>query len=97
VPDTCDLCPGTAFGAQVDGNGCPTVQIPGDFNGDGDVDGGDFAAMWGCMTGADNGPPDPGCEDKDLDIDLDIDQKDFGILQQCLSGESIAGDPDCAG
>ncbi|HOW70528.1 MAG TPA: hypothetical protein PKY77_08005 [Phycisphaerae bacterium] len=36
-----------------------------------------------------------GCEGKDLDCDGDIDQIDFGIFQQCYSGEGEPATPGC--
>ncbi|GMU24656.1 MAG: hypothetical protein AMXMBFR13_47300 [Phycisphaerae bacterium] len=70
--------------------------IPGDMNDDRDVDSDDVATFIGCMTGANNGPPDPGCSKADVDGDNDVDQSDFGFLQRCMSGLGIVSDPDCA-
>jgi len=71
--------------------------IPGDLNGDRYVDARDVVLFIGCMTGPNAGPPAAGCTTADTDEDGDVDQADFGILQQCLSGDSIPADPDCAG
>lgn len=70
--------------------------IPGDLDGDRSVDGDDVVRFAACMTGADSGPPAPSCTAADLDDDGDIDQADFGILQNCISGDGLIGDPDCA-
>ncbi len=71
--------------------------IPGDFDGDGDVDIDDFGVFQACATGAGLGPPPPGCDDKRLDADDDIDLSDFGIFQRCLTGPDVPGDANCAG
>jgi len=42
------------------------------------------------------GPPPAAGNIADLDGDLDADQTDFGLLQRCLSGSAVFGDPDCA-
>ncbi len=94
VPDACDHCPGTAAGAVVDAEGCP-MPLPGDFDGDGDVDQGDLAAFITCTSRAAL-PPATGCASRDLDRDGDADQDDFGIVQRCRSNPGGAGDPDCA-
>ncbi len=66
-----------------------------DFDADGDVDLDDFGEFQVCSTGPAQGPPPPGCPDKDLDGDGDIDQDDFGIFQRCISGASQPADPGC--
>ena len=57
-----------------------------DIDCDADVDGADVAMFKDCLTGANFGPPDPGCESADLDLDNDVDLTDFGLIQQCLNG-----------
>ena len=69
--------------------------IPGDFNGDRDVDQDDFATFEACLSGswvlfA------PGCGPTDFDDDGDTDQSDYGVFQHCLSGEGVPADPRCA-
>lgn len=71
-------------------------RSPADFDIDGDADLDDFGHFQACTTGANQGPPSPGCEDADLDGDNDIDQEDFGVLQACLSGPGRPADPSCA-
>lgn len=74
-----------------------TVQpIPGDFNGDGNIDSSDVGLFVGCLTGADQETQAPECVAMDLDSDDDVDQSDFARLQLCLSGTGIAADPACA-
>jgi hypothetical protein len=73
-----------------------TVVRVCDFDDDSDVDQNDGSVLRGCMTGANGGPPGPGCTFTDIDQDLDTDQADFGLLQRCLSGEGIPSDPHCA-
>lgn len=69
--------------------------LPGDSDGDGDVDLDDVAHFQDCASGPEL-PLTPGCEDNDLDGDADVDQSDFGIFQRCYSGPNAAADPNCA-
>ena len=61
----------------------------------GNVDADDYLIFEGCATGPALGPPASGCEPTDMDDDNDVDQGDFAMFQRCLSGENVAGDPDC--
>ncbi len=72
------------------------LPVPGDTNGDGDVDGEDLLAFIACLSGADL-PHAAGCESFDFDGDGDADLDDFSIFQGCLSGPDEPGDPACAG
>ncbi|MHC4443703.1 MAG: hypothetical protein ACYTF1_01240 [Planctomycetota bacterium] len=76
-------------------NGSVLLPQPGDYNGDGDVDYGDYELFEACASGPAI-PLDPGCEDKDFDSDNDVDQSDFGIFQRCFGGPDILGDLSCA-
>lgn len=74
---------------------CP-VRIPGDMDGDCDVDAADFLVFVACAAGP--GVPYTGdCARADLDGDMDVDQDDFAVFQRCLSGEGVMGDPGCGG
>ncbi len=53
----------------------------GDYNCDGEVDLGDYAAWDGCCRGPDAGPYDTGCEPFDADYDGDVDLLDFAEFQ----------------
>ena len=55
----------------------PVGGLPGDFDGDGDVDLDDFAEFVPCMTGPGNGSVAPGCEVFDFEPDDDVDLTDF--------------------
>jgi len=55
--------------------------IPGDLDGDQDVDLSDFAMFHDCMTGP-GSSAGAGCESADLDGDGDADAADYGILQK---------------
>ncbi|MCK4342739.1 MAG: PKD domain-containing protein [Phycisphaerae bacterium] len=59
--------------------------LPGDLDGDCDVDLDDFAIFAGCMAGPDN-PYPAGCDDADLDIDDDVDLSDFAAFQSAFAG-----------
>ncbi len=56
--------------------------VPGDFDGDGDVDTDDFNQLASCFTGPGGGPIDPGCEAGDLDGDGDVDCDDWDLFVQ---------------
>ena len=70
--------------------------VPGDFDGDRDVDQSDFGRFQTCITG-------PGVQQFDLvncanallDGDVDVDQDDFGVFQGCFSGPDVEGDKHC--
>lgn len=62
-----------------------TAPLPGDLDGDGQVDSDDFVLLAGCMAGPDN-PRPPDCLEEnfaaaDLDSDGDVDLADFAIFQ----------------
>lgn len=54
--------------------------LRGDLNGDGDVDGADFAVFSGCLTGP-NTDILGGCNNADLDLDADVDLADFASFE----------------
>jgi hypothetical protein len=60
-------------------------DVPGDCDGDNDVDLLDWAEFQLCYTGPD-GPVEPGCECGDFDGDDDIDLVDFGNFQLAFTG-----------
>jgi hypothetical protein len=70
-------------------------NIPGDINGDDDVDLEDFAHFQICYTHPGGGIT-PGCENANLDGRSGIDQSDFLLFQPCLSGTGILANPACA-
>ncbi len=70
--------------------------IPGDFDGDQDVDQADFAHLQRCLTGATIPPTDPACFNARLDADGDIDLDDVAVFLRCMTGPNQAGDPTCA-
>ncbi|HOB75109.1 MAG TPA: NHL repeat-containing protein [Phycisphaerae bacterium] len=61
------------------------LQIQCDFDGDGDVDQGDYALFEPCLSGP-MVPLANGCEKFDLDRDGDVDQSDYGQMQVRFSG-----------
>ena len=69
----------------VGNSGDPSVKVfyaqptgvPGDFDGDLDVDGDDYAQFASCFTGPGGGPLPPGCLPGDFDADDDIDCDDW--------------------
>ncbi|MCH7526172.1 MAG: M28 family peptidase [Planctomycetes bacterium] len=62
------------------------MAVPGDYDGDSDVDLVDFKAFLTCFTGPDHGPYFPTCQTFDSDSDDDIDFGDFGALQFLFTG-----------
>jgi hypothetical protein len=62
------------------------VEMPGDCDGDGDVDLVDFGSMQLCFTGPGGGPVEPECECCDFDDDDDVDLVDFGDFQLAFTG-----------
>lgn len=65
-----------------------------DADGDGDVDGMDFAIFQLCLTGSQSGhppiPSDPAyCQCFDRDLDQDIDQSDFIQFANCVTGPDV--------
>ena len=93
VGDACDDCPDTPIGTVVDGYGCPK-PVPGDFDGDGDVDMSDFAHLQKCLTGT-AVQPLAGCGDADLNQSNSVDNADLALFKKCLSGDGIAGNANC--
>ena len=93
VGDACDHCPDTPIGTIVDVDGCPK-PVPGDFDGDGDVDLTDFAHMQLCLAGS-GVPTAADCGDADLNRNSAVDATDLALFRKCLSGPEIAGNADC--
>lgn len=59
--------------------------ITGDYNGDGDVDTGDFAQFELCYTGP-TGPVGPGCGIFDFDVDDHVDCDDWSAFEAAWTG-----------
>ncbi len=74
-----------------------TRPVPGDTDGDGDVDQSDFGLLQACFSGDLVPQPDPACDIVKLDGDNDVDGADFLIYAACVSGSGMPGNPDCAG
>src|SRR5262249_2970556 len=82
----------------------PSCNIPGDFDGDGDVDGDDLNIFRLCAAGTGlpyaptcTLPPDVnGHIAADFNQDGDADADDFGVFQRCYSGQNHPGNPNCA-
>ncbi|UCG16286.1 MAG: hypothetical protein JSV19_13430 [Phycisphaerales bacterium] len=64
------------------------IGVPGDWDGDGDVDLTDYAALADCLTGPGGGPPGSGCNVLDFDVDADIDVADFASFQAAFADSS---------
>lgn len=63
----------------------PCTLMPGDCDGDFDVDIDDFADFVACFLGPEQ-PPGTGCECFDLDPDTDVDLADFAVFQRAFTG-----------
>lgn len=70
--------------------------IPGDFDGDFDVDLADYVLLPDCLFGPDVVPPLAACLAFDADGDGDVDLWDAGAFGRCLSGDNAPGDTTCA-
>jgi len=63
-----------------------SAGLPGDLDGDGDVDAADQAVFAGCLTGPGGGPVGAECAGADLDLDTDADLQDWAAFQLLFSG-----------
>jgi len=71
-----------------------SAVVPGDSDGDLDLDLADLRALELCVSGPAI-PAASACAPKDLDYDNDVDLSDFGVLQRCYSGQGNPADPGC--
>ncbi len=71
------------------------LNIPGDFDLDGDVDQEDFGYFQACYSGGGIVHGDPACTSALLDDDEDVDAADFALFDGCMTGPGIAADPNC--
>jgi hypothetical protein len=67
--------------------------VPGDFDGDSDVDQSDFGYLQTCLSGSLGVPA--GCEDTDLNGDNQVNSGDASSFLRCMSGANVQGDPAC--
>ena len=70
--------------------GLAPVPIPGDLDGDGDVDLGDYARFEACLGGPTVTDPPSGCNatdfiNADLDQDTDVDLSDFAVFEAAFA------------
>jgi len=82
--DTVDTGAGTPPIVDLGAHEYPGPPVPGDFDGDGDVDLADFSAWDGCLTGPNAGPYADGCQTFDFESDGDVDLRDFAGFQAAL-------------
>jgi hypothetical protein len=71
-------------------------SVKPDFDGDGDVDQGDFGLLQTCFSGSFVPPLRQECEAMILDGDEDIDGDDLSIFAGCVSGPDTPADMGCA-
>ncbi len=70
--------------------------IPGDFDGDYDVDLADFGHQQECMSPGDFPDITPGCLGADFNGDNFINGFDMAIFRNCMNGANMPVDPNCA-
>jgi len=85
-PDTVDAGQGTPPIVDMGAYEFPVPGVPGDQDGDGDVDLVDFGLWQDCLTGPDAGPYAEGCGNADFDGDLDVDLDDFSAFELLFTG-----------
>ncbi len=83
------------YGTATSNAAALTVNLPGDFDGDGDADLDDFGILQNCLTGPLATIADPLCVIVDLDIDGHVDSTDVGRFVNCMSGADVAVNPGC--
>lgn len=72
------------------------ICVPGDMDGDGDIDQADFGLLQACYTGPAVPVADPSCQAANMDGDADVDMQDFDLFQRCMSGANTPVDANCA-
>lgn len=90
IADCLEQCPGNSFGGGRllgDQGACPSW---GDDDGDGDVDGADFAALQRCFsTVAPGATLIPGCARWDLGNDGFVSEAEVAAFEACASGPGV--------
>jgi len=71
--------------------------VPGDFDGDGDLDQEDYGMFQRCLTGRSVPQEDPACAAAKFDTDGDVVGYDAALFLRCVSGRDVPVTPDCAG
>ncbi len=71
-------------------------SVKPDFDGDGDVDQGDFGLLQTCLSGSFVPPLRQECDTMILDGDEDIDDGDLSVFAGCVSGPDTPADMACA-
>lgn len=69
--------------------------VPGDADGDGDVDFADFVILSTCQLGPSVSVSQSCAAACDADADFDVDLADLAIFARCFRGTGVAGDPLC--
>lgn len=84
------------FGSAISNEALLTVNPPGDFDLDGDVDLEDFGHFQACLSGKYVPQDDPACQGARLDADNDVDQADLILFLRCMTAPGIPAGSDCA-
>lgn len=69
--------------------------LPGDLDGNGEVDMNDYALFQQCFSGTGTPYTDPACSTSDLNGDGAVDLTDLQLFIDCMSGTGLPADPDC--
>ncbi len=71
------------------------ARVPGDFDGDQDVDQDDFGDFQLCLTELGRYTAPPSCLPGDLNDDSYVDSRDATLFPLCMTAPGVPGNPSC--